>query len=844
MRAGAVLLVLTLLAAAAAAQTPSATLTGVVVDATGGVLPSAKVQLSQGGRVVQLVTTDAKGAFAVTAAPGQYNLLVMLDGFRPQATVVEVSSARTTRAVKITLPLAAVRQDVMVTGAAADVALTAASNADAVALTQETLALVPIFDDDAVRTLSRFLDVGSIGGGGATILVNGMEVNGLNVGTAAIEQIKINSDPYSALFSRPGRGRIDIVTKPGSQAYHGDFNAIFRDASLNAKNAFAVAKPPEQRRIADGFLGGPVASGERTSFMLSVKDDTEAREAVVFALQPQGTVRENVSQPFRHLLASVGITHQASRSTIAIRPSYEEESDEYRGVGGETLGTAGTTYYHREIDLTYNQQTILSPSLVNQFQVLGGHELEPLTSVSPLRGMVVSGAFTGGGAQVDVRRTEAHVQLSENLALTSGAHFLQVGFQVPDWSQRGFTDQSDFGGTYYFSSLATYAAGQPYAFTQQTGDGRLNWLEKVLGFYANDDWRLGSRASISLGLRYDWSNYFHDHDNVAPRMSFAFKPGGSDSTVFRGGTGIFYDKVGPFPIIDVLEFRPGGLQRIVLTNPSYPNPFATGAASSVPPSTAQFTPGMKVPWTVQYSGGVEHQLTKSTTLSLMYYGSNGRLLRSRDINAPASPLYAVRPNQTLGVVRQIDASARQRSDSLQATLRGRTSKWFNGQVQYSLSRTMNNSGGLDWYPSNDWNAAAEWARADFDRRQRLLLLAGMAPGRQTNVGVGLTVQSGQPYSETAGSDLFNNGRSNARPPGMPRNSLEGGAFAELDLRLSRDFRVGGGSGPTLTMGIDAFNVLNAINYVTYVGTVTSPLFMQPVSARAARQLQLSARVKF
>ena len=695
-----------------------------------------------------------------------------------------------------------------------------------------------------MRTLSRFLDVGSIGGGGATILVNGMEVNGLNVGTAAIEQIKINSDPYSALFSRPGRGRIDIVTKPGSQAYHGDFNAIFRDASLNAKNAFAVAKPPEQRRIADGFLGGPVASGERTSFMLSVKDDTEAREAVVFALQPQGTVRENVSQPFRHLLASVGITHQASRSTIAIRPSYEEESDEYRGVGGETLGTAGTTYYHREIDLTYNQQTILSSSLVNQFQVLGGHELEPLTSVSPLRGMVVSGAFTGGGAQVDVRRTEAHVQLSENLALTSGAHFLQVGFQVPDWSQRGFTDQSDFGGTYYFSSLATYAAGQPYAFTQQTGDGRLNWLEKVLGFYANDDWRLGSRASISLGLRYDWSNYFHDHDNVAPRMSFAFKPGGSDSTVFRGGTGIFYDKVGPFPIIDVLEFRPGGLQRIVLTNPSYPNPFATGAASSVPPSTAQFTPGMKVPWTVQYSGGIEHQLTKSTTLSLMYYGSNGRLLRSRDINAPAPPLYAVRPNQTLGVVRQIDASARQRSDSLQATLRGRTSKWFNGQVQYSLSRTMNNSGGLEWYPSNDWNAAAEWARADFDRRQRLLLLAGMAPGRQTNVGVGLTVQSGQPYSETAGSDLFNNGRSNARPPGMPRNSLQGAAFAELDLRLSRDLHVGGRSGPTMTMGIDAFNVLNTINYGTYVGTVTSPLFMQPVSARAARQLQLSARVKF
>jgi len=250
-----------------------------------------------------------------------------------------------------------------------------------------------------------------------------------------------------------------------------------------------------------------------------VKDDTEQREAVVFALQPQGTLRENVSQPFRHLLASVGLTHQTARSTISIRPSYEEESDQYRGIGGETLGTAGTSYYHREIDLTYNQQTVLKPTVVNQFQILGGHELEPLTSVSPLRGIVVSGAFRGGGAQVDVRRTEAHVQLSENLAITSGAHFLQAGFQVPDWSRRDFTDQSDFGGTYYFSSLAAYGAGQPYAFTQQTGNGTVNWLETVLGFYANDDWRVGPRASISLGLRYDWSNYFPDHDNLAPGMS-------------------------------------------------------------------------------------------------------------------------------------------------------------------------------------------------------------------------------------------------------------------------------------------------------------------------------------
>ena len=135
-------------------------------------------------------------------------------------------------------------------------------------------------------------------------------------------------------------------------------------------------------------------------------------QAASCSVVPLASTVRRWPRPYRHLLASVGITHQASRSTISIRPSYEEESDAYRGVGGETLGTAGTTYYHRQFETTYNQQTVLGPTVVNQFQVLAGHELEPLTSVSPLRGIVVSGAFTGGGAQVDVRRTEAHVQLS------------------------------------------------------------------------------------------------------------------------------------------------------------------------------------------------------------------------------------------------------------------------------------------------------------------------------------------------------------------------------------------------------------------------------------------------
>ena len=145
---------------------------------------------------------------------------------------------------------------------------------------------------------------------------------------------------------------------------------------------------------------------------------------------------------------------------------------------------------------------------------------------------------------------------------------------MPDWSWRGFDDQTNAGGTFSFADLPAYAAGRPYAFTQQQGNGKVRWLEKVLGAYVKDDWQLRPGVTLSFGLRYDWANYYHDNNNIAPRFSAAYAIGKND--VIRGGGGVFYDKIGPFPVLDVLHSQPGGLRRIVLTDPTYPDPFQTG----------------------------------------------------------------------------------------------------------------------------------------------------------------------------------------------------------------------------------------------------------------------------
>src|ERR1039458_5431589 len=72
---------------------------------------------------------------------------------------------------------------------------------------------IPVFDQDYITTMSRFLDDNATGTNGVTLVVNGIEANGPGVTPSAIQEVKINNNPYSARFSRPGRARLEIVTK-------------------------------------------------------------------------------------------------------------------------------------------------------------------------------------------------------------------------------------------------------------------------------------------------------------------------------------------------------------------------------------------------------------------------------------------------------------------------------------------------------------------------------------------------------------------------------------------------------------------------------------------------------
>lgn len=836
------------------AQSPSARLSisGAVADQAGATIVGAHVDLAAANAIgTQSTTTDQAGRFEFKRiAPGKYRLQVSSPGFESTSLEVTVGS-QSPAALQVVMAIADLRQETTVTSEPAKISTEASDNKDSVALTEQALGNLPVFDQDYVGAMSRFLDPGSVGTNGVTLVVNGMEVNNLGVSPSAIKEIKINQDPYSAEYQRPGRGRIEVTTKPGSPEYHGTFNFIFRDAHVNARDSFALTRAPEQRRIYEGYLSGPVRHSKKTSFLFSVSRKEEDLQSVVVAQGVAGAIRANVPAPSRTLLLAGQISHSISETnTFSVRESLLLESTNNQNVGGTTLAEAGANSRNMEEEITYSQQTVFSPKLVNNFRLLLGVESQSTTSVTPGRKIVVLDAFTGGGAQADYLRTEYHAQLMEVLSYSTGKHLIKGGINVPDLSRRGFDNNLNSAGTFYFSTLADYGLGRPFSFVQQQGNGHIVFLEKVIGLFAQDEYHLRKNLMLSVGLRYDWQNYFHDNNNFAPRFSFAYSPGNSQKTVVRGGAGIFYDRSGARPIQDILLFNGSRLRQYVFVNPGYPDPLgAGGTLTAQPVSLTRLEPNINIPYTAQYSFSVEHQLQKSTTLAITYLGSRGvDQFRSRDINAPLPPSYLVRPDSSVGVLREIESEGRRVTNSLEVTLRGNVTRFFNGMAQYRLASAHDNTSGIGYFPPDAYDLSREWGRSDFDRRHRFELLGTINPGKLFNLGVSVSLYSGQPYTLTTGLDQFNTGTANARPAGVSRNSLQGPAYADLDLRWSRDFVVRKGKkkdeGVKATLAVDAFNVLNEVNYGSFIGNLSSPFFGRAIAAQPPRRLQMSFRLKF
>jgi len=814
------------------------------------------------GSPVAATATDETGAFSFEKlAPGKYKLSVTTAGFKRFNRDISVGS-KNLPAVRIVLEIETQSESVNVsTGdATPQLSTDVSENQNANTFERDALDRVPVFDQDYIATVSRFLDDNASGTNGVSLVVDGVEANGPGVSPSGVQEVKVNQNPYSARFARPGRARLEITTKGGTPQFHGTANFLFRDSVFDAQNAFAEAKPAERRQFYEGSLTGPLGHNPKNTFLLTMDRDQNDVQAIVSAtganLLP---IHDNVPAPERHAFASFRAFHDfANGDQVWIGYFFESETRENQGVGGTVLREAGYTQIGREHEVNISYRHIFSPKWVNQLRFLVGHNDNPISSANALPQLIVEGFFTGGGAQADFNRTESHFDGTDFLTYTNGKHMLNLGVDIPDLSRRGFDNHTNSLGTYTFGDIADFNANKPATFLQQQGPGHVVFWERTVAGFFEDNIRLKPNISVSLGVRYYFQNYFHDDpNNFAPRFSLAYAPSKKSKTVFRTGGGLFFDRTGPRPIADLLLFNRLTLQRFLLSStPTNPLPFPVAAAdlANVPSSSVTLDPNARVPYTLQYSAGVERQVTAKSTASITYIGSRGiDLFRSRDVNAPL-PDSLARPDATKGQVRQIESRGYQKSNSVEFSLRGKPAKFFSGQVQYTFSKTYNNTSGINYLPGNSNFPALDWARSDNDRRHKCDFLGAFEVRENLSIGVALQAYSGKPVNVITGFDSNRDGVTNDRLNSgfAPRNSLHGPGFLGLDLNAERVFSFSKDkkSGPSVTVALNAFNVLNHVNYTNVINVtgstlgIANPQFDQPNSANPGRRLQLNLTYKF
>ncbi len=823
--------------------------TGYVLDPSGASVAGAMVRLECEGQPALSAITGVDGYFAVGTRRSvrSCQLEVRHRDFQP----VRMPAEGVVGPLRIRLDLARLHQQVRVEEEPARVSVDPGRNVDTIEVDASLLESLPVMDLDVLGTVSQFLDQGAIGTSGYSLVVDGVETTDLGVSPSAIQEVKINTNPYSAEFYRPGRGRIEVTTTRAAAAVRGTFNVVVRDHRLDARNAFAVTRPPEHRRIYEGHVTGPLSRDGGTAFLLTAEYEQDDEWPLIYAQTPSGPVAGQIRQPDREKEFSFGIDHRVSDSqSISVRYEYERESALNLGAGGFDLPETAADEYDREHDIVLNHRAVIRGKVLSEMRVRLQSEGE--RTVSRTRGLpriVVHDAFSAGGAQEDRFGKEYGAEFHEVLSWNRGKHYLRAGAAIRDLSRRSYRDLTERDGTFYFSSLEDYAAGKPYAFVRQQGDGGVAfWNGEAAGF-VQDDWRPRTSVSLGLGLRYEYFRWPGGAGNLAPRFSVAYAPGQKRSTVVRAGAGLFYDDLGSSAPRDSLLFDGKRLRRFLVTEPGYPDPAArAGGIAEIPSSIVRLAQDLRAPVLLNYSAGIERQLWRKTTLAVTYTGAQGRrLFRSRDLNAPRPPEYE-RPDATVGVLRQIESAARSASHALEVAFRGNLTRVFQGGILYTFGRAMNDTGGADWLPADSYDLGGEWARADHDRRHRFRTFGRVRFTKLFELGLILSAESGRPYSITTGRDDNRDGRATDRPAGVRRNSGDGPGGLTLDLRWSREFRLpfrrGAETRPELRLAVDAFNVLNRVNYTRVVGNLSSPFFGEPVAAGSARRLQLSLQFKF
>src|SRR5688572_30813491 len=325
-----------------AAQQRVGSLKGQVLDELGGAIVGAAVTAIDSRGVEKSSVTNDSGNYTITGlAPGKYTLRAVNAGFAMyESTEVEVIAGRPLQ-LDITLKVAIEEQKVTIAADSRELSVEPENNAGAVVLKGEDLEALPDDPDDLAAALQALAGP-SAGPNGGQIFVDGF-TGGRLPPRASIREVRINSNPFSAEYDRLGFGRIEILTRPGSDRYRGQASLNFNDESLNSRNPFleTTTRPPLQTRQYGGNFGGPLMKGKASFFVDFDKRDVDDEALIVGEVLDENNniVDFNATAPIpsRRTSFSPRIDYQINQNhTLVARYNYTKNT-RITGVGGYSL---------------------------------------------------------------------------------------------------------------------------------------------------------------------------------------------------------------------------------------------------------------------------------------------------------------------------------------------------------------------------------------------------------------------------------------------------------------------------------------------------------------------------
>ncbi|MGH9175418.1 MAG: hypothetical protein ACRD1H_13725, partial [Vicinamibacterales bacterium] len=587
--------------------------------------------------------------------------------------------------------------------------------------------------------------------------------------------------------------RVEVITRPGMGNWRGSMNLGFRDESLNARNAFAPVRGPEQQKRFMVNFQGPVAKG-KTGLAIAVDGNMAYDARTIVARTPTGEVNDLVRRPVDAMNVNVRL-EQALGPTSSLRAEYARRDDTRRNLGVGDFDLAERAYTTESVTDTLrarNTRTI-GKSVFSELRFELVQSQSMVSSASNVPTVHVLDAFTSGGAGRSGVREGRQFTVAQNFDFTIAKHMLRAGLQV-DGGWWDSTQQSNANGAFTFSSLDDFLAGRPRTYVQRVGDPNVSYSQYEAGWYIQDDFRLSKNVNVSLGVRQEVQTHVDDSWNLAPRAAFtwALRKGN-----VRGGYGVFYDWLEA----DIYEqtVRVDGTHQIdeVIINPSYPD-VGGGAGTSLAASRIQLGPQLTQPTIQQASIGYERPIGPWGNFRTDYMMTRAtNTLRSVNVNAPIDGL---RPDPAAGNITEIGSTGRRAFDRITVGMFLRIpNRRVLGNVTYQYAHTRNHADSPLALPSNSNDPDADWGPSSMDIRHRLFLMATTPLPLGLRASMQAHYSSAPPYTLTTGSDDNGDTVFNDRPGNMGRNSERGASQWNVNLRVNRAFSLGGllGDGPVM-----------------------------------------------